>query len=188
MIYLLSVQAAWQIASPYFTSYMLGPMHLSYAAYVTLIGVSFAAKAVALPACGKLAHALGTRRLLWVGGLGIVPIAGLWLISNAFWFLLLVQIAAGVTWAAYELAVFLLFFETIRPEKRTSILTLFNFANSVATVTGSLLGGAILAFGGKNQQMYLLLFALSSMARAPAPWRWFACRRHHKRSRLPVRR
>ena len=166
LFYLLCVQAAAQIAGPYFTPYMLGPRQMSYTSYVMLIGVSFAAKALALPAFGHLAHRCGTRRLLVVGGLGIVPISGLWLVSNSFAFLLVVQVLAGVTWAAYELAMFLIFFETIRPEERTSVLTGFNFANSLATVAGSLLGGALLTIYGKNEPVYLLLFGLSSVARA----------------------
>lgn len=166
LLYLLSVQAAAQIAGPYFTSYMLGSLQMSYASYVTLIAVSFAAKALSLPAFGRLAHSFGTRKLLWLGGLGIVPVSGLWLISNSFAFLLAVQVVAGITWAAYELAMFLLFFESIRPDERTSVLTTFNFANSMATVAGSLLGGALLAFCGKHEQTYLLLFGLSSAARA----------------------
>lgn len=165
LMYLLGVQAAAQIAGPYFTPYMLGPMNLPYATYVTLIAVSFAAKAMALPALGELARRFGSRRLLWIGGVGIVPISGLWLISNSFPFLVFVQVLAGITWAAYELAMFLLFFEAIRPDERTSMLTNFNFANSVATAAGSLLGGGILAFYGKQPEIYLLLFAMSSAAR-----------------------
>jgi len=166
LVYLLGVQAAAQIAGPYFTSYMLGPMRLSYVAYVALIAVPFAAKAASLPALGSLASRFGTRRLLFVGGVGIVPISGLWLVSDSFAFLICVQVLSGVSWAAYELATFLSFFESIRPEERTSLLTKFNFAHSVATTAGSLLGGGLLLACGKNQQTYLLLFGLSSVARA----------------------
>jgi MFS family permease len=166
LVYLLAVQAAAQLAGPYFTPYMLGPMGLSYVQYVTLIAVSFAAKAVALPALGSLAERCGTRRLLWLGGIGIVPISALWLVSDSFAFLIGVQVLAGTTWAAYELAMFLLFFETIRPAERTSMLTNFNFAHSLATALGSLAGGALLLVLGKHSQTYLLLFALSSAARA----------------------
>jgi MFS family permease len=119
---------------------------------VTLIAISFAAKAVTLPAIGALANRFGTRQLLWLGGVGIVPISGLWLISNSFAFLCVVQLLAGITWAAYELAMFLLFFETIRPEERTGMLTNFNFAHSLATAAGSLLGGALLWGLGKNAE------------------------------------
>jgi predicted MFS family arabinose efflux permease len=168
LFYLLAVQAAAQVAGPYFTPYMLGPMQLSYGAYVALIATSFAAKALALPACGRLAQRLGTHRLLWLGGLGIVPVSGLWIISNSFVFLLGVQVLAGVTWAAYELAMLLLFFETIRPQERTSVLTFYNLANSMATAAGSLLGGACLLYWGKNEPVYLVLFGLSSVGRALA--------------------
>ena len=95
-----------------------------YFQYVILIGVAFAMKVVALPYCGRLAHRFGTRRLLWIGGVGIVPVAGLWLVSNNFGWLIFVQVLAGLTWAAYELAMFLLFFETIDAAERTSMLTL----------------------------------------------------------------
>jgi MFS family permease len=166
LVYLLSVQAAAQIAGPYFTPFMLRSLQLSYVSYVTLIAISFAAKALALPAIGSLARCYGTRKLLWIGGIGIVPISGLWLISNSFAFLCVVQVLAGVTWAAYELAIFLLVFETIKPEERTGMLTNFNFAHSVATAAGSLLGGALLWGLGKQAETYLLLFALSSVARA----------------------
>ncbi len=166
LFYLLSVQAAAQVAGPYFTPYMLRSLNMSYASYVSLIAISFAAKAVALPALGTFARRFGTRKLLWLGGIGIVPISGLWLVSNSFAFLVGVQVLAGITWAAYELAMFLLFLETIQPEERTGMLTNFNFANSLATAGGSLLGGALLLGLGKHPQTYLLLFALSSAARA----------------------
>lgn len=166
LVYFLSVQAAAQIAGPYFTPFMLRSLGMSYVSYVTLIAISFAAKALALPAIGSLARRYGTRRLLWIGGVGIVPISGLWLVSHSFAFLCVVQLLAGVTWAAYELAMFLLFFEAIKPEERTGMLTNFNFANSFATAAGSLLGATLLWQWGKQPETYLLLFALSSLARA----------------------
>jgi MFS family permease len=163
--YLLAVQTAAQIAGPYFTAYMLGPLKLSYGYYVLLIAVSFAAKVIALPAFGAVAHRWGARRLLVLGGIGIVPLSSLWCVSDSLYYLFCVQIVAGTIWAAYELAMFLLFFETMPAEERTSLLTTFNFANSLAIVAGSLIGGAILATWGKGQHVYLTLFALSTAAR-----------------------
>ncbi len=162
LFYLLSVQAAAQIAGPYFTPYMLCSLELSYASYVSLIAVSFAAKAITLPALGVLARRFGTRKLLWFGGMGIVPISALWLVSDSLPYLMAVQVLAGITWAAYELAMFLLFFETIGPEERTGMLTNFNFAHSAATAGGSLLGGGAVRGLGKQPETYLLLFAVSS--------------------------
>lgn len=168
LLYLLAVQTAAQIAGPYFTPYMLGQMKFSYAWFVLLIGTSFAAKIACLPFLGRLARRIGARRLLWFGGVGIVPLSALWLVSHSFAFLIVVQILGGAAWAAYELAMFLLFFETIREDERTSVLTTFNLANAAATVLGSLIGGAVLALLAESRGSYLVVFALSSTVRLAA--------------------
>ena len=166
LLYFLAVQVAVQISGPYFSPFMLGHLKISYLDYVGLLATSFVAKIMMLPACGRFVTRFGVRKLLWVGGIGIMPVSGLWLYAHSFWQLMAIQFIAGGVWAAYELAMFLMFFEAARRDERTSILTLFNFANAVALVIGALIGGAVLKLLGKTQEAYLLLFALSSFARA----------------------
>jgi len=166
LLYLLSVQTAVNLSAPYFTPYMLGQLKLSYVAYTVLVAASFGAKILMLPLLGALARRFGARHLLWVGGLGIVPLASLWIVSEWYPYLLGVQCVAGTAWGAYELATFLLVFETIREEERTSVLTTFNLANALAMVAGSLLGGWLLAHLGEHRSAYWGIFGLSSLARA----------------------
>lgn len=168
LVYFFAVQTAAQIAGPFFTPYMLKHVRFSYFEYVALIAASYAAKVLALPALGRLARRIGTRRLLWVGGLAITPVSAFWLVSNAFAYLVLVQIAAGLAWAAYELAMFLLFFEAIRDEERTSVLTTYNVGNAAAMALGTLLGGGILRLVGEAPATYLFIFGLSSVGRLAA--------------------
>ncbi len=68
----------------------------------------------------------------------------LWLVSQQFPWLIFIQMVSGTSWAAYELAFFLLFFESIAEEERTSVLTIYNLLNTTAWVAGSLIGGALL--------------------------------------------
>src|SRR5690606_356804 len=75
------------------------------------------------------------------------------------------QLISGTVWAAYELATFLLFFDSIPEDERTSVLTLFNLANSGALVAGSLVGGAVLRACGAGAEGYALLFLISSLVR-----------------------
>lgn len=166
LLYFLTVQAAVQISGPYFSPFMLGQLKISYLDYVGLLATSFVAKILMLPACGRFATRFGVRRLLWIGGIGIMPVSGIWLYAREYWQLVIVQFLAGAVWAAYELAMFLMFFEAARREERTSILTLFNLANAVALVIGALIGGGVLKLLGGSQEAYLVLFALSSFARA----------------------
>ena len=165
LLYLLTVTLMVNLASPFFTPFMLGELGHSYTEYMTLIGASYVAKIVALPLLGGIAHRLGPQRLLWIGGIGIVPLSALWCVSTDFAFLLVVQLAAGTLWGAYELATFLLVFEHIPEHERTSVLTLQNFANAMLIVVGSLAGGALLAALGQDRDAYNTVFLASAIAR-----------------------
>jgi MFS family permease len=168
LTYLSLVQAAAYFASPYFAPYMLCVLKLSYGEYVVLISAAYVARVITLPLWGAIAARYGTRRLLWIGGLGIVPSAGAWLISDRFWYLIVVQLAGGAAWAAYELAVFLVGVNSVRAEERTSVLTVFNLATTSGMVAGSILGGGVLLLLGTGREVYYLLFAGSSLLRLGA--------------------
>ncbi len=168
LLYMLAVQTSVQIAGPYFTPYMLRHLGFSYAEFMVLICTAYIAKILALSLMGQLADRWGAKRLLWIGGLAISPVSALWLISDSFGFLLGLQVLSGIAWAGYELAMLLLFFESIPSQQRVAILTLFNLANAAAVVLGSLLGGAYLSAVGAASQAYLALFLISGVARLAA--------------------
>jgi MFS family permease len=165
LAYMLAVQTMVHIAGPYFTPYMLRELALSYLSYTILIAVSFVGKIVAAPFLGELAQRLGTRRLLWIGGSAVVPLAALWCVADSFWYLLILQVVAGAAWAAYELATFLLFFDAIPAASRTRLLTLFNLANALALVAGACIGALLLSGLGADRYAYFTVFLVSSVGR-----------------------
>ncbi len=165
LLFAVSMQVGVHAAGPFFWPYMLNYLEFSYSACAILIGVSYVAKFVCLPWWGRLAHRTGAQRLLWIGAVGIIPLAGGWAVSNNYWWLLSLQVLAGAAWAAYELALVLLFFETIPESERTSLLTLYNVANSVALAAGSLLGAGLLKWVGISVTGYLTVFAASTLLR-----------------------
>jgi MFS family permease len=189
ILYLLAVQSAVQISGPYFTPYMLAQENLSYFSYMVLIGIGYLGKVIALPLWGRVAHYAGARRLLWIGGTSIVPIAALWLAADLFtpWqttlqlplggltlplhisaemaYLGIIQLISGIVWAAYELAMLLMFFEAIPRQDRASVLTFYNFGNSAAQVFGGLIGAAILQLGHETHTAYMAVFGISSLMR-----------------------
>jgi MFS family permease len=189
VLYLFAMQAAVQISGPYFSSYMLAQRELSYVSFMVLLGLGFLGKILALPLWGRVAHAAGPRRLMRIGGVAIVPVAALWL--GADWFaslattlplrigslelqvhlsaemvyLCCVQLISGSAWAAYELAMLLLFIETIPRQDRPCVLTYYNFGNAAAQLAGGLIGAAILQIGGESHAAYMAVFAGSSLMR-----------------------
>jgi MFS family permease len=162
---MLCVQVAAYIAAPYFTPFMLKKLELGYADYVALLAASFGAKILTLPVLGRFAKEHGARRLLWIAGFGIVPLAAGWTFSTDFTYLLILQVFAGCAWACYELATFLLLYETIPDEERTAVMTLYNMGNALAIVIGSTLGGWLLHGFGETHAAYAWVFAVSSAAR-----------------------
>ena len=168
LVYLAFMTATVALASPYFTPYLLEHLGFSYTRYMLLIGASFAAKVVALTYLAGITHRLGALRVLRLSGAGIVLIPFLWIFTPSFLGLILLQLFAGWAWAAHEFASFLLFFDTIRANERTGLLTAYNMAGAAATVGGALVGGALLARLGPEAAGYAAIFAVSGGARLAA--------------------
>jgi len=166
ILYLMVVQVAVQISAPFFTPYMLEELELGYVGYMALTATPYLVKVAASPALGEVAHRFGPRRLLWIGGVGLIPLPAMWVVSAALPWLFFSQVVSGLAWACYELATILLVFDSIRPEERTSILTTHNLANSLAMSTGVVLGSLVLGALGLGPRAYLAVFLVSSAARA----------------------
>jgi hypothetical protein len=165
LFYMFLVQVAVQISGPFFTPFMLGRLEFSYVEYLAVISVAYSSKVIAMPLLGQLAKRYGPQGMLWISGFGVVPLSALWLISQTVPFLIFVQALSGVMWGMWELATLLLLFDRIPQRERTSVLTIFNLANALAMVGGSLLGAAILSGMKETVVAYELLFALSAVTR-----------------------
>lgn len=163
--YMIAVQMTVNLAQPFFIPYALKQVQLGYASYFLLIAAPYAARMLAFPFFGQVAHRVGARALLWIGGVGLVPISGLWMLADSTPLLLVAQFIAGVAWAAYELGTFLMIWETVAEGERTSVMTTFNLANAGANAGGALAGGQLLSILGKDTGAYHTVFALSLIVR-----------------------
>ena len=168
LMFAVTMQAGVYVAGPFFNPFILKVLNWDYRDYALLLGSSFVAKFLCLPLWGRFAHRAGAWSLLWVGSVGIIPLAIGWNVSVDFWWLFALQLLAGAAWGAYELALILLFFETIPERERTSILTLYNVANSLALVVGSAVGAGLLKAGSVSPESYHWVFAASTILRCGA--------------------
>lgn len=168
LAYLVVVQGFVQLSGPYFAPYTLEELNYSYTEFVGLIAVAFLSKVLTLPWWASIAKKYDAQTLLWIGGVGIAPLAGLWIVSQSFWWLVAVQFVCGIVWAAYELGFFLLFFEALPVAQRTRMLTYYNLANTASWCTGALVGGGLLYWLGADEKAYYVLFAISSIGRFAA--------------------
>ncbi len=165
LIYLWLMYATAQISGPFFTPYMLVQLEYSYVEYMLILATSFFAKTLAMPWLGAFAHRYGSRQLLVLGGLLVIPLPALWLVSSWIPYLIGVQILAGVAWGAFELAIVLTSFDCIPASHRISMLTVYNLGYAIASVGGSLVGGLLLKLFGEGHSAYLAVFAISGLLR-----------------------
>jgi predicted MFS family arabinose efflux permease len=165
LFFLLTFQAGVMVASPYFTPYMLAELELSYLEFTVLTATAFGARVLALPFLGRFVRRVGTKTVLWRAGLAISTFPILWLVTDHFAWLFVLQVVSGVGWAAFELASLLSFFERIPPHGQTSVLTLYNLANATAVVTGSAIGGLLLRGFGEGPAGFVAIFVVSTVAR-----------------------
>lgn len=163
--YMLLTSMAASVAAPFINPYVLQHLGRGYAEYALLIGALMFAKAVSLGPLGVLAQRVGPGRLLWWAGLGVVPIGPMWMVSDHDAWLLAVQCYSGAVWGAWELSTFLLQLRHLRPEERTSLMSVYYLGNWMATAAGSLIGAGLLKSIGPDHTGYMWIFALSGLAR-----------------------
>ncbi|MCO8121849.1 MFS transporter [Stieleria sp. TO1_6] len=165
LVYLVCMQAFIQVSGPFFAPYMLKQLHFGYGTYVSLMSIAFISKVLSMAFWGRVAERYSANRVLWIGGIGLIPLSALWIVSSNVVWLGLMQVVSGIAWAAYELGFFLMFFETLPAGQRTRLLTYYNFANAAAVCVGAVTGAVILSSLGCESQIYYLLFGISSVGR-----------------------
>jgi hypothetical protein len=171
--FMMGMNLAAQIAEPFLPAYFKH-LGMSDARVLGLIAIGFVARAFAQPIWGEIAHRIGVARVLWIGTLGLVPIAILWGLSDSFLALAGVQILFGAFAAAYDLGSLVLSLKHLRENERTSLWSQYQFGNAVVGLLGSVLAGAMLISGSAASRTvvsiglpasFMGVFLLSSFAR-----------------------
>ena len=165
LIYMLAVVLASNVSAAFITPWFLNELSFSYTQLMCAFAVTFAAKVITLPGVGRLAKRYGPGVPLWLGAIGIIPTTTLFLVSDSFWWVLVLQFWVGMAWACWETATFLLVFDVIPSERRTSVMTIYNIVQSSAVVGGSLIGATILGCMDVGRQGFAMVFVATGVMR-----------------------
>jgi len=165
LLYMLAFFLSVFVVAPFFGPYLREQLQFEYWQIMAIVGTTFLAKVLVLPLVGKIAHRSGPGRVLWIGAIITAPAAVLWGVSDSFWWLIALQFYVGFGWACWETGSFLLVFDVIPAERRTPVMTVYQLAQAIVMVGGSLLGAALLEGVGVNRTGYLALFIATSLMR-----------------------
>jgi MFS family permease len=165
LLYMLVLQVCVQVSGPFFGPYMLENLKFEYTTFAGLLCCSYIGRVLAMPLIGRFAQRYGAGNLLWVGGLGILPLSAMWVISPSPYYLIGVQLLSGVLWGCYEMATMLLLLDSIPANERTSVLTTQNCLNAIMIVVGAACGALLFHTMGQDTQAYYTLFIVSAVLR-----------------------
>lgn len=165
LLYMLVLQVCVQVSGPFFGPYMLENLQFEYTTFAGLLCCGYIGRVLAMPLIGRFAQRYGAGNLLWVGGLGILPLSAIWVISPSPYYLVFVQLLSGVLWGCYEMATMLLLLESIPANERTSVLTTQNCLNAIMIVAGAACGAVLFSVMGQDKAAYHTLFIVSAVLR-----------------------
>jgi predicted MFS family arabinose efflux permease len=120
------------------------------------------------PALGRLIARVGLRKVLGWCALGIAPIPTLYVISDAYPWLLFIQFYGGIAWGGFELGVLIALFDAEDDSERTTMQVAYGAMLAMGNAGASFIGGAILAGFGSGYEAYMWVFLISAIARFAA--------------------
>ena len=141
--YMCVISFAVTFSSGYFTAYMLRDLKMDYMTYALISSVMTLATFLSQPYWGKIADKFGTRATLVASGFLIPLVPFLWLFSQNFYYIALIQIIAGFSWAGYNLSTFNYILDSAPSANKTRHIANFNSINNTFAFLGAGAGALV---------------------------------------------
>lgn len=135
------VQFSVYIASPFFAVYLLRDLHFSYLEYMACSASTVLFQFIALQRWGRFSDIFGNRIILNLCGLLIPLLPFFWLLSDNFYYLLVVQAFGGFIWAGFSLSTSNYLYDLIPQNKRATYMAIHSVLGSIGVFLGAMLGG-----------------------------------------------
>jgi MFS family permease len=143
VIYLCLLGFACNIATPFFSVYMLRDLHFNYWQFTILTSVSVISGFLTIIFWGNLSDRLGNKRIMLMTGLLVPFVPFLWLFFSDLKYLILIELFSGVVWAGFNLAASNYVYDATSPEKRPRCIVYLNVLRASCVFIGAFLGGSL---------------------------------------------
>lgn len=144
VLFAFAILIATNIASPFFTAYMLRELQFSYRQLTAALGTSLLFQFLSFQSWGILGDRFGNHKILKVTSVGAATLPLLWLFSTNFWFILVFQALSGIFWSGFNLAAVNYIFDAVKPSNLPRCTAYYNFLGNMGVCIGSVLGGFFL--------------------------------------------
>lgn len=142
-LYIVCMQGTVAVAAPFFAVYMLRDLQFSYLQFMANTGTAVLMQFLTLNTWGRISDVFGNRLILVTTGSLIPVLPALWLISDNFWYLLVVQMIGGFGWAGFSLSTGNFFYEVVAKERRAGYMAFHNMFTALAVFAGGMFGALL---------------------------------------------
>jgi MFS family permease len=129
------------IAGPYFLPYAVYTLKWEQWQWVLLESVGAVASIATMLFWGSFSQRFGNKKTLQYTAFVVALIPMFWVVSTNFYYLVLVNVCSGVSWAGFNLAAFNYILEAVSPNKRARCVAYFNLLVGAGIFGGAMLGG-----------------------------------------------
>lgn len=174
-MYIVCMQGAVAVASPFFAVYMLRDLNFTYLQFMANTGIAVLVQFLTLNTWGRISDIFGNRLILVTTGSLIPVLPALWLVSDNFWYLMAVQVFSGLNWAGFSLSGSNFLYELVSSERRSGYMAFHNVLTAMAVFAGAMLGALLTRILPQDVVLFgmawhwhsilLALFAISAVLR-----------------------
>jgi MFS family permease len=165
-IYFGLVSMVTNLASPFFSVYMLSDLNFNYVTFTIVTSAASVASLGFLTFWGRRADLAGNIKVVKVTSFMIPLVPLLWLASKNVYYLIFAQIVSGFAWSGFNLAGVNFVYDASEAQNRTKYIAVFNAITCLATFLGALIGGYLVPILPRLFGYQLLsLFTISGILR-----------------------
>ncbi len=165
-IYIALVCFVTNLASPFFSVYMLSDLRFNYVTFTIVTSAASVASLAFLAYWGRRADLAGNIKVVKITSFMIPLVPLLWLASKNVYYLIFAQIVSGFAWSGFNLAGVNFVYDASEAQNRTKHIAVFNTITCLATFLGALIGGYLVPLLPRLFGYQLLsLFTLSGILR-----------------------
>lgn len=170
------------LSGPFFAVYMLRDLGFTYTQFTLSTASSILSQFLMLPFWGRVCDRKGNRYVMAVGGCVIPLLPALWLVSDSFTYIMILQFVGGIAWSGFTLAsANYLYDQKPRDIHFASYAAIHSSLTALAIFVGAVSGGYLIqwlpesfSFAGMFVQIerpVAVIFLLSTLLRiAIALW------------------
>jgi len=154
-VFMTAMGFAVNVASPFFTVYMLSDMKIGYAWYSYMVVLESLIVIMTKQYWGNLCDRVGDRNIMAVTGILVCFVPFYWLFVDTTYKIVIANGLSGFAWSGFDVATFNFMLAASPKDKRTKFTANYAFFTGFGVVGGAIVGGFLAVLFGQSALLWM---------------------------------